>query len=195
MVERLLGLKAKLDALLEAAFLRNEVRPPRGTCLGDAAPSAPPLQLARLPWSQLARRHPAKHRPGPPWRAGPALRAGLWQQHQGRAGGVAQQQAEQAGGDGGQLPRRPGPQLLCRASQQAAAERCRTLPPPQVAKFMDAKLRTGSKGQSELEIESQLDAAMALFRFINVGRLALHGSCLLLAVLDQQAGAAAGGSR
>ncbi len=37
-----------------------------------------------------------------------------------------------------------------------------------VAKFMDAKLRTGTKGLSEGEIEGQLDQAMALFRFINV---------------------------
>ena len=37
-----------------------------------------------------------------------------------------------------------------------------------VAKFMDAELRAGAKGQSEEQLEATLDKALMLFRYIQV---------------------------
>ena len=39
-----------------------------------------------------------------------------------------------------------------------------------VAKFMDAELRAGNKGQSDEELEATLDKALMLFRYIQAGR-------------------------
>jgi len=37
-----------------------------------------------------------------------------------------------------------------------------------IAKFIDAKLRAGNKGQTEEELDMQLDKALLLFRYISV---------------------------
>ncbi len=37
-----------------------------------------------------------------------------------------------------------------------------------IAKFLDAELRSGNKGQTEEEMESLLDKALILFRYISV---------------------------
>lgn len=37
-----------------------------------------------------------------------------------------------------------------------------------IAKYMDAQLKGGSKGQSDEEMESDLDKALMLFRYISV---------------------------
>ena len=37
-----------------------------------------------------------------------------------------------------------------------------------MAKFMDAELRAGAKGQSEEQLEATLDKALMLFRYIQV---------------------------
>ena len=39
-----------------------------------------------------------------------------------------------------------------------------------IAKYIDAKLRAGNKGQSEEELDAELDKALLLFRYISVRR-------------------------
>lgn len=41
------------------------------------------------------------------------------------------------------------------------------LPAAQMAKFIDSKLRMGTKGRAECEIETLLDRVMVLFRYIH----------------------------
>ena len=40
-----------------------------------------------------------------------------------------------------------------------------------IAKFIDAELRAGKKGQTEEELEITLDKTLTLFRYISVGAL------------------------
>ena len=45
-----------------------------------------------------------------------------------------------------------------------------------IAKYVDVELRAGSKGQTDEELETTLDKALMLFRYISVSNLAcLHG--------------------
>ena len=55
-----------------------------------------------------------------------------------------------------------------------ACDACR--PAELIAKYVDVELRAGSKGQTDEELETTLDKALMLFRYISVSNLAcLHG--------------------
>ena len=55
-----------------------------------------------------------------------------------------------------------------------ACHACR--PAELIAKYVDVELRAGSKGQTDEELETTLDKALMLFRYISVSNLAcLHG--------------------
>ncbi len=64
-----------------------------------------------------------------------------------------------------------------------------------IAKYVDVELRAGSKGQTDEELETTLDKALMLFRYISVsnlhehtvGHIMLHGRALLLSPTCPQA--------
>ena len=52
--------------------------------------------------------------------------------------------------------------MACRCARLCRSGR----PAELIAKYLDAKLRTGNKGQSEEELEAMLDSVLTLFRYI-----------------------------
>lgn len=58
-----------------------------------------------------------------------------------------------------------------------------------IAKFLDAELRSGNKGQTEEEMETLLDKALILFRYISVRQPPLHTQSLVRCIAMTGTGA------